>query len=188
MTQYFIMSSSLSNQVTQFINVIKEGNLLDIQNYYNDNPDIEKYTNCSNAFCNACVNGHLEVAKWLLKVKPNINISIKNDDAFKSTCKNNFVQIAKWFTILDLKYFVVINNNKIVKYNIRYVPFDKNIKLHLHLIDESEHTCPICYENIINIQTNCKHNFCKSCIITHYENNKNCPYCRTSLTTFYSIV
>ena len=48
------------------------------------------------AFRWACHNGHLEVAQWLLEVKPNINISAENEYAFKYACGDGYIEVAKW--------------------------------------------------------------------------------------------
>lgn len=45
--------------------------------------------------------------------------------------------------------------------------------------------CPICYEDIANIQTvrlGCNHDYCSSCLIRHMDKNKlNCPMCREQI-------
>ena len=40
--------------------------------------------------------GHLKVAKWLLEVKPDINISADNESAFRNVCQEGHLEIAKW--------------------------------------------------------------------------------------------
>ena len=47
--------------------------------------------------------------------------------------------------------------------------------------------CIICKLNEINIQTNCKHNFCKECISVWYDQHKTCPYCRENIIAFNRI-
>lgn len=53
------------------------------------------------AFCTACCFGHTEVAKWLLCVKPDINISVNNDATFRVTCQYGCLSTAQW--LLSLK-------------------------------------------------------------------------------------
>ena len=45
-------------------------------------------------FIDACSNGHLNVAKWLLQFNPNVHAL--NDEAFRSACKNGHLDVAKW--------------------------------------------------------------------------------------------
>lgn len=53
------------------------------------------------AFRVACYNGHLDVAEWLLQVKPDINISALSDDAFRFSCIYGHLNVAKW--LLQIK-------------------------------------------------------------------------------------
>ena len=41
-------------------------------------------------------NGHLDVAKWLLEIKPDIDISVDCEDAFRYACRQGHLNIAKW--------------------------------------------------------------------------------------------
>ena len=61
------------------------------------------------------------------------------------------------------------------------------IKISLNDIDLDNRNCPICFEEV-NIQTECKHNYCEHCLSNHLNNKKNCPLCRQSLKNFYAIV
>jgi hypothetical protein len=49
-------------------------------------------------FTVVCLNGYLEVAKWLLQVKPTINISADNDCAFRCACHNGHLEVAQWLS------------------------------------------------------------------------------------------
>ena len=49
----------------------------------------------------ACTYGHLEIAKWLLSIKSDINISSKkesfdNEKAFQGACSHSYLEVAKW--------------------------------------------------------------------------------------------
>ena len=61
------------------------------------------------AFRWACESGHLEVAKWLLSVKPDINISAQNEEAFSYACKKGHLEFAKW--LLQMKPDINISAN-----------------------------------------------------------------------------
>jgi hypothetical protein len=53
------------------------------------------------AFRLACYDGHLQLAQWLLSVKPDINISAKDEEAFRSACSGGHLKIAQW--LLSIK-------------------------------------------------------------------------------------
>ena len=46
-------------------------------------------------------NGHLEVAQWLLLVKPDIDISCEKEAAFSKACINRQIGIVQWFYTLN---------------------------------------------------------------------------------------
>ena len=47
-------------------------------------------------FCNACANGQLRVAKQLVELYPQINISADHDYAFRGACAYGRIEVAKW--------------------------------------------------------------------------------------------
>jgi ankyrin repeat protein len=143
-------------------------------------------------FAYACVHGQLETAKWLITNIPNINISKYNNFIFRETCEKEHLEVAKWLCTLNSKYSIVIDeSNKILSYSVNNINIDPNIRVQLDSINLEDQTCSICYESQVNIQTKCKHNFCRECINMYCEfNNFNtlpCPYCRTEVIDFYLI-
>ena len=62
--------------------------------------ELEKYVN-NESFKWACENGHLEVAQWLLSIKPDIDVSAVSDWAFRWTCENGHLEVAQW--LLSIK-------------------------------------------------------------------------------------
>ena len=58
--------------------------------YSNNLEDNEK------VFLYACFNGNLNLAKWLLEIKPTINISAYDEFAFHYACNNGYLNVAKW--------------------------------------------------------------------------------------------
>ena len=145
------------------------------------------------SFICACKNGHLEVAQWLYTIKPTIIISADNEYAFRYACSNSHLELAQWLqSLLPDKYKLVIENNKIIYYHIkRVLPFNTEA-IQLKYTNKEELVCPICYskEYFVNVQTNCKHNFCLTCITDYYNKcngNCNCPYCRQTITSFYNL-
>ena len=79
------------NYQQQFITFIQNGKLPEIQSFY------EQYKlHDEEAFCWACRKGHLDVAQWLYKNKPTIDISSYNDYAFRYACQNGHLDVAQW--------------------------------------------------------------------------------------------
>ncbi len=120
--------------------------------------------------------------------KPDIDISLDNNSIFYNACICNNIRIAKWLVSINSNYKIIIEHDKIIDYYVlRSINIDPIIKIDLKTIEEEDKECPVCYENIVNIQTGCKHNFCKDCIQIVYNKNDKCPYCRNSLDLFYLI-
>jgi hypothetical protein len=49
----------------------------------------------------SCENGHLQMAQWLLNIKPTIQISIFGEYAFTYACQHGHIDIAQW--LLEVK-------------------------------------------------------------------------------------
>lgn len=63
------------------------------------------------AFQNGCINGNLEIVKYLLSLDDKIDIHANNDLAFKWSCLNGHLEISKFIFSLDNKInHEVINN------------------------------------------------------------------------------
>jgi len=106
----------------------------------------------------------LDVAKWLLEVKPDINIY----NIIEDYCND---EIKKW-----LKSLKNCNNN------------NNYFKETIEIDNEQDCSCSICItDKIANCQTNCGHNFCKSCIEKWMENKNSCPMCRNKITKIVNL-
>jgi hypothetical protein len=131
------------------------------------------------AFHNACENGHLEVAQWLLQMKPTINIfSRKNKEAFRSACKNGHLEVVE--LLLEIKPYIC------------YINITPTIKIPLKItaaVEKNEHDiCCICYD-YCEIETQCKHSFCNTCIAKWINISKiSCPICRQSMENGFNII
>jgi hypothetical protein len=148
--------------------------------------------NYIHSFILACKNGNLEVAQWLLSIYESIDIASCNNAAFKYACSRNRINIAQWLqSLLPEHYKIVIENNQIIEYYIIVeLPYMKNI-VELTIQHIEDNVCPICYDSHVEVQTNCGHNFCDSCMTNYYskcENTCNCPYCRQPVTSFTKLV
>lgn len=53
------------------------------------------------AFQIVCRDGYLDIAKKLLELNPNINISAFNDYAFKNACRKGHLEIVEWLQSLN---------------------------------------------------------------------------------------
>jgi hypothetical protein len=93
----------------------------------------------------AYAEGHIEIAKWLLKIKSDIDISINNEYAFKIVCKRGHLEIAKWFSSqLPQKYIILNYNKNKIEYKII---ISINISEYINVSQFAE--CCICYEDQI---------------------------------------
>jgi len=76
-------------------------------------PDI--HVDEDRGFRNACYNGHLELAKWILSYNDNYDkfIIIRADDdfAFKWACKNRHIKIAEWLADICDDYKIDCSDN-----------------------------------------------------------------------------
>ena len=95
----------------QFIKACKEGKLEEIQKIYNENKldiDINK------VFYSVCVDGYIEIAKWMYLLDDKPNIYANDFVVFINACYNGEIELAKWLYLLeDISY--IYDKNK-VKY------------------------------------------------------------------------
>jgi len=60
----------------------------------------------------ACSNGELEIAKWLVSVKPDIDISENNENAFNKACEYGYLELAKWLLLVKPDINISVDNEK----------------------------------------------------------------------------
>jgi hypothetical protein len=160
-------------------------------------PDINISDDNDYSFTSACINNHFHIAKWLYSIG-NINITSQDDIAFTDVCYNGYTKVAQWLqSLLPDRYELIVEKNKIVKYYVkREVPYNNELII-LKYANKDDLICPICYdeEKCIEVQTNCNHQFCSSCIKNYYNNNSitknnccNCPYCRQPITSINKLL
>jgi hypothetical protein len=122
----------------------------------------------------------------------NFILETKNMDNFKKSLKQKIIFDKK---NIRNKKISILNDNitdyelvrKLDRYNEEY----KNICGFNNIFEyidniESNKTCPICHEKIIQnhmLITDCCHSFCIKCFLSWKDKNKKCPQCRKYLKT-----
>ncbi len=189
----------------------KNDNPLDTLKWlYEINPD----SITSDAYRHALMT-HNDIATWIREIKPDIEESFDFLDVFKDALEySSQFECLEYLFTKNPEFDITKNKHKIfygAKRNYRggvmkflnthfsdiyhinedssyhsYIKptFKKTKKIELDKIIE----CPICCDNTSNCITNCKHQYCKDCIMKHYyENNHDCPYCKQEIKKFYMI-
>ena len=85
------------------------------------------------------------------------------------------------FIWIFVKIIHVLTN--IIKYIPPIIIIEKVDSVHL---PTPENTCPICFEDIGDVNnciTSCGHSFCCKCLLVTIKRYNNCPICRTPLVT-----
>lgn len=141
----------------------------------------------------ACLNGALNIAKYLFYNYPDIEITYKNNLIFikfiyiytnfeNYEINDRYREITEWFVKLkpDL-YFIEMDNDVITKIGILKqidIIYNNTNNLNIHL--NNTELCSICYEKTECV-TPCHHFFCIKCIQEWYRKNDTCPYCRNKI-------
>lgn len=105
--------SSILNYQDKLQKFCKWGLLADSQKIYEMRPDVNISADDECAFRWACLKGHLEVAQWLISVKPDIvissHISSHDERVFRMSCHNGHLELAQW--LLSVKPDINISAN-----------------------------------------------------------------------------
>jgi hypothetical protein len=127
----------------ELFKLVRAGNLTEIQNKHTENPNIIAepyafvayhndgrtciaYSPIANwLFRAACIDGHLHIVRWLLQVKPDINISDRNEQAFRLACDFGHLQLAKW--LLQVKPDINISDGN--EEAFRSASFENRVKI-----------------------------------------------------------
>jgi len=72
-----------------FILLCRDGKFDFLQALYNSFPEIEVTHYIEYGFLHACLNGHLQIAKWLVVIKPNLDVGFRNHFIFRE-CLNQW--------------------------------------------------------------------------------------------------
>jgi hypothetical protein len=111
-------------------------------------------------------------------MEPDIIITARNCIAFRNACQNGHLELAQW--LLQIKPHM---------YYIDVIPTIKIPIKVVAIVQKNEHDiCCICYD-YCEIETQCKHSFCNTCIAKWINtNNITCPICRQSMENGFNII
>lgn len=185
------------------INSCCSGNLETLIWLHNQNPCFDLGENNFANFIISCKNETPEVAQWLYSKVDNIDLTVDDHAAFRYACEYGRRETAIWLkSLLPLQYDFTDkllltpeaimheeanDNNVYSKYYLEYtIKESVEIKKSIHIKDiihKDIDSCSICLDSSSNIYTSCEHFFCKDCILRWLVSHKNCPYCKSSLTT-----
>jgi hypothetical protein len=84
-----------------FVKYCRTGDFNGIQQYLPPTNSSQDILLCECGFTVLCTNNMLNIAKWLLKMKPQINVSNYLHLIFKSACIDGYLEIAKFAYELD---------------------------------------------------------------------------------------
>jgi len=136
----------------------------------------------------ACESGNIELVRWLFK---QTDSSVEWTIPFRLACENKHAKLAYWIHLFDKTRFIVVlneDNTTIVKWNVYSKPLPvNNTKINYEKnASNNLSVCSICYEQCVEIQTDCKHDYCVECIQKWRKTCGNydvisCPYCRSSV-------
>jgi hypothetical protein len=146
----------------KFMNYCLNGDLINAKKYFEENPNIDIHADEEFAFRYSCDLGHLEVAKWLWSLDPNIDSNILRD-LYRESITNYQREVQYWLES------ILYPNKKSIYFSVNIL---KKIKKKIKLDDE----CLICKSNDverINFNCNNKHNhcYCFDCLESAEKNN-----------------
>lgn len=102
-----------------FVTLCSRGDLLEAQQYLQLHPDIDISANDEHAFRQACSNGHLEVAQWLIQISKergqDIDISARDELAFRWACVKGHLVVAKWLLQIKPDINISVKNDEIFR-------------------------------------------------------------------------
>lgn len=95
---------TIHNSAKTFYNACFVGDLVTAKMLLIANPKMAlSKKELNNTFALSCLKGFLELAQWLLSVKPNIDISWNGDFALKAALEYGHTEIVDWLTEIKAK-------------------------------------------------------------------------------------
>jgi len=135
----------------------------------------------------ACENGDYAMAQWVYEIIPDIDLTANDDYYFHSAfiiASNDAdydYKLAEWIVELEPnRYKIIYDDDDIM---IDYFIIEKNITINKSKIMDQNNIpiCSICMNMKCDVYVECSHCFCKDCLTTWVNNNRNCPYCRSNI-------
>jgi len=94
---------------TEFITLLKKGDISIVKTYYDDN-EINIHDNNDEYFKIAISNGYFKIAKWIYKnKKQNIDFCENNYEIFELAVRSGNLKIVKWLLDLNDRIFIHYN-------------------------------------------------------------------------------
>lgn len=157
--------------------------------------DEVKDTKClDEVFQHACEKNNSLLADRIFSLLPDFDLTKNDDQFFTDVIHTNNVVMAEWFArVRPDRYEVVIH--PIVstgRFSSRFVGLEissyliKRMQMP-RIIPNFAELCAICYDDA-NVESNCGHYFCQSCLSQWRCQHVNCPYCRQTINSISHIV
>ena len=141
-------------------------------------------------FKETCINGNLEIAKYIINKKNNYKIIINYEELFVNLCKNNKINIAQWLLSINdnlnntnfLEYIFIMfsfsSNINILEWLLK---IDTNININIHNNLVFKHACINGNIDIIKLLFKLNNNIDISCIKNYLYLNENLNKCKETL-------
>ena len=165
-----------------WIRVFKKNGLNGLKELYQN----KSFNNINDIFIWSCVNGHLEVAKWIYSLDK-VDIHANDDDAFRYSCEHGHLEVVEWLESICFDYSHQMNGDEIIP--IIHDSFNKakndqsNAEKYFinQITKKLEDPCVVCYDNSkYFIKMSCSHIVCIGCF---FELNQCFYRCISSLKT-----
>lgn len=172
----------------QLLHCCRYGFLDNLHQLYSENPQIDLSRNEEEAFRLACEVGEIYIIRQLREWNPKMDIGAKNYLGLCSAICVGHVDVIKQIFAWDiqiepLKFIDFAFHNSTIELLKELHNRRQKIQWITHsILNIEDIECPICQEIPSDyIWTPCNHKFCQGCIITWFEINQSCPYCRENL-------
>jgi len=152
-------------ETDKFLQITRFGEVNLVKEYYQINKHkINISSNEEYIFCSVCSKGYLDIAKFLLEIKPDIDISIRGEEPIKRACEKGHLEIVKYLLQIKPDINLSISNNKPFIYScksgklelVKFLFYLNNIKDNKNILltdkcftKSFEYICEFGYLNIL---------------------------------------